>query len=410
VRESVREGRVGRWGEAWRGVPLLAIAFAAVWLSNAPAGVIATYSLALLLVVASIWQRSFRPLILGSVAMVLGFGLAAFYIVPAAFEQRWVQIGQAIGENLRPAQNFLFTGSSDPEFVLFNWKVSSVALGTILVTAIAAVFSARYRRDDPLLWWMLLALTGASVFLMFPASIWLWRYLPKLQFVQFPWRWLIPLDIPFAVFLALAIGRAQKRWIWYGALAAIVITTAAAIVRNAWWDSEDIPALVAAIHSGRGYDGTDEYAPVGCDRYNLPGAPQDGQDSEDAQQPPPSPPIAILDSDLDEIVPADSSHFRIEKWTSENKTIRVETPEQVAIALRLVKYPAWETRLDGVAVESSGLRETAQMVVQVPPGSHRFEVFFRRTPDRLAGAAISALSAVVLLGSGILLRRREASR
>src|SRR4029077_19591983 len=141
------------------------------------------------------------------------------------------------------------------DLVLFNWKVSSVALGTILLTAIAAVFSARYRREYPLLWWTMLALAGASVFLMFPSSIWLWCYLPKLQFVQFPWRWLIALDIPYALFLASAIGRSQKRWIWYGALTVIVLATATAIVRNAWWDSEDIPALVAAIHTGRGYDG-----------------------------------------------------------------------------------------------------------------------------------------------------------
>jgi hypothetical protein len=414
VRDGVHEtpgaGARDGWRETWRGVPLLAISFAAIWLSNAPAAVIATYSLALLLVVGSIWQHSFRPLLFGGAAMALGFGLAAFYIVPAAFEQSWVQIGLAIGENLRPAQNFLFTGSSDPEFVLFNWKVSSVALGTILFTGIAAVFSARYRREYPLLWWMMLALAAASVVLMFPASIWLWRYLPKLQFVQFPWRWLIALDIPYALFLASAIGRSQKHWIWYGALTVIVLTTATAIVGNAWWDSEDIPTLVTVIHSGRGYDGTDEYAPIGCDRYNLPGAPQQAEASEDAQQPPSTPPIAILDSDSDEIVPADSPHLRIEKWASENKSFRVETPEQVALALRLLKYPAWETRIDGVGVQTGGRRETAQMLVQVPPGSHRLEVFFRRTPDRTAGAAISGLSAVVLLGSAILLRRREELR
>ena len=43
-----------------------------------------------------------------------------------------VQIGQAVSDNLQPARNFLFTQASDPEFVLFNWKVSWVALGLIV--------------------------------------------------------------------------------------------------------------------------------------------------------------------------------------------------------------------------------------------------------------------------------------
>jgi hypothetical protein len=254
VRNGSRESWRSGWGNCSESVPLLAIAFAVIWLSNAPAAVIATYSLVLVLAVGSVRQRSIRPLISGGAAMALGFGVAAFYIVPAAYEQRWVQIGQAVGENLRPFENFLFTRSNDPEFVLFNWKVSTAALGTILVAGIAAVFSARYRREYSALWWMLLVLAAASVFLMFPPSIWLWRYLPKLQFVQFPWRWLVPLGIPYAFFVASAIGRSRRRWIWYLALAVVLSAALTTMVRDAWWDSEDIPALAAAIRSGHGYE------------------------------------------------------------------------------------------------------------------------------------------------------------
>ncbi len=79
--------------------------------------------------------------------MGAGFGLAAFYILPAAFERRWVQIGQAVSDNLQPVHNFLFTQRNDPDFVLFNWKVSWVALGLILVTDRGRAFAARRRRE-----------------------------------------------------------------------------------------------------------------------------------------------------------------------------------------------------------------------------------------------------------------------
>ena len=248
--------------QSWTGVPLLALAFAAIWLSNAPAAVIATYSLVLLLIVGCLERKTFRPLIPGAAAMAIGFGLAAFYILPAAYEQRWVQISQVTSGNLHLDQNFLFTHSSDPEFALFNWKVSTIAVGTMLLAGVAAVFGARRRREYPTLWWMMVALAAASTIMMFPVSLWFWRHLPKLQFLQFPWRWLVPLGIPYAFFIASAIAQSRWRWIWYTALALVIAATATAIVRDAWWDSEDIPFLEAAIRTGHGYEGTDEYAPA----------------------------------------------------------------------------------------------------------------------------------------------------
>ena len=68
----IRDG----WGRSWHGIPFLAVTFAGIWLSNAPAAVIATYSLVLLLVVGCALQRNFRPLIVGGTAMAFGFGLA----------------------------------------------------------------------------------------------------------------------------------------------------------------------------------------------------------------------------------------------------------------------------------------------------------------------------------------------
>ena len=381
--------------QGWTGVPLLALAFAAIWLSNAPAAVIATYSVVLLLVVGCLERKDFRPLIPGAAALALGVGLAAFYILPAAYEQRWVQISQVTAGNLHLDQNFLFTHSSDPEFALFNWKVSTIAVATMLLAGVAAVFGARRRREYPALWWMMVALAAASATMMFPVSLWFWHHLPKLQFLQFPWRWLVPLGIPYAFFLASAIAQARWRWIWYSAVALIIAATATAIVRDAWWDSEDIPFLEAAIRSGHGYEGTDEYAPLACDIYDLPGAILNPESPEVFEKAPPTPLLQQVASDSGRVTTFPPAQISIDKWQSEHKGFRLEAYEPLTLALRLLNYPAWEVRVDDAIVNPGSEPGIARMLVQVPSGPHRVAVNLRRTWDRTAGGVISGFSAIM---------------
>jgi hypothetical protein len=389
----------------WRRAPLLAVVFSATWLSNAPAAVISTYSLGLLLIVACLLDRGLRPLIPGGTAMIAGFGLAAVYILPAAWEQRWVQITQALAENLHPAQNFLFTHSNDPDFLLFNWKVSGVALGVMLTTGIAAVF-ARRRRESSEIWWMLVALGAASVVLMFHPSLVLWRYLPRLRFVQFPWRWLEPLDVVFAFFVAAATNLSRKRgrsWLMFGIVVGSIGATGTLIVKDAWWDSEDVPFLETAIRTGRGYEGTDEYAPLGCDRSELP-----GHASETERQPPaPAPPVAKLDPASAEIVPARGIGLRLERSTAEEKDFTEQSTEPLRLALRLVNYPAWEERVDGERARSDSEPTTAELLLPLAAGAHQVEVRFDRTWDRTVGTVISALSVMAVVTWAWLLRERR---
>jgi hypothetical protein len=394
----------------WRRVPLLAAAFAGIWLSNAPAAVIATYSLGLIFFVMCAVQRSFRPLVLGATAMAAGFGLAAFYILPAAWERRWVQIGQAVADNLRPDQNFLFTRASDPDFVRFNWKVSSVAVGVMLVTGVAAVFAAKKRRDFPALFWVLATLGLVSILLMLPLTSFLWRELPELGFVQFPWRWLEMLDLAFAFFIAAAISQIQPRWMarFAGVIVLAAIgATATGMILDGWWDSADVPTIANAIHTGRGYEGTDEYTPMGGDRYELPGDPDDTERLEGVSSVP-ADRIAKFDSDSGAISRPAGVELHIARWSAEHREFAAETATPATLAVKLLNYPAWEVRVDGQEARADLAPDTGQMLVDLPPGSHRVAIQFRRTWDRTAGGVISILSALMLLAwVGASRKRRD---
>jgi 6-pyruvoyl-tetrahydropterin synthase-like protein len=382
--------------DGWRSLPRLAVPFAAIWLSNAPAAVLATYSIALVAFVCFIQQRAARPLVVCGTGMATGFGLAAFYIVPAAWEQRWVQIEQILSDLLRPDHNFLFTHSDNPEFVIFNWKVSAVAMGVILASGILAVFVARRRNDFSEVWAVLLALGGAATLMMFPVSILAWRWLPKLQFVQFPWRWLGPLDFVFAFFAAAAFGNAKRKWLCWTTTFVLLFGLATAIVCDAWWDSEDIPVLTAGIRSGHGYEGTDEYQPLGSSRYDLPGVNGDG---DSVTGPPVSPLAAASASDPGAALTTGAS-LSAESWTAESRIFSSSSTAPILVAVRLLNYPAWQVALDGSAISASSEPETGQLLIPVPAGTHRVVIRLGRTLDRKVGACVSGIFLLAMLVFG----------
>src|SRR5262249_54567532 len=127
-------GRVGE-GRSDAVVPL-ALSLAAIWLTNTPTAVLATYGVALLLLVFWWPARRGRAVWLGAGAVVLALGLAAFYVIPAAREMRWVTIDQVVTPMLQPENNFLFS-QSPLRRGGFNRVVSVAAVAQFVAAAVA---------------------------------------------------------------------------------------------------------------------------------------------------------------------------------------------------------------------------------------------------------------------------------
>ena len=373
-----------------RSIVLLAIAFAAVWLTNAPAGVVASYSLAMLFVWTAAKKKSWRPLLRGTAALALGFGLAGFYLVPAAYEQRWVNISLALASGLQPSQNFLYAVIADAEHNAFNRIASNTAVLIIVLTGIFAALNLPRSRSkaQPLnksLWGTLVALSVTAAFLMLRISNILWEALPQLRFVQFPWRWMSILAIPFAVFISAAI--VQKRARGYSAAAmiavlAVLACTATYMVRRTWWDSEDVPVLLEALQNDEGFEGVDEYDPLGDDHSLLP------EKLERVIVTPGPEADAKLKSPVE---------VTVQGWTAEKKEMCITTREPAVLKLRLLDYPAWRVEVNEAVVVPEQTGETAQITVPLAAGSSHVLVRFIRTPDRTIGGLICATSILIAL-------------
>ncbi len=190
------------------GVPL-----ALLWLTNAPAAVMGTYALALLACVrlAIAWrEKNGSPLRLAvtSVAgFALGLALAGFYLIPAAYERRYVRIAMAIIPTMRLEDNFLFGHTADAahNVVLHGASVLGASLlGVALV--VGAVLAARRDEAGRALRFTLLGIALLIAFLLVPVSMPVWAHLPEMAFLQFPWRLLTILSAVLGLMVALLLG------------------------------------------------------------------------------------------------------------------------------------------------------------------------------------------------------------
>lgn len=411
------------------------LAFGAMWLSNAPAGVMASYSAALLFAWSVLRQKSLWPGIRGFAGLALGFALVAFYLLPAAYEQRWVNIEQALAGGLQPGENFLFTVINDPEHTWFNWIASGVAILLVVLTGTAAVVAGRRlpgltpaggheaeaanhdaaaatRRPEGAMpgvgarlarmaapargtevWGAMVVLGGAGTALMLRFTDIFWRVLPKLRFVQFPWRWMSLLAVCYAFFMAGSFRRGGRAWVLILLAVMCCVGTAAVLVENGWWDTEDLPTLETAIEKQAGYDGTDEYDPAGDDHYDIAAS---------------SPQFQILcDEEQHRKLP--DTRILVRRWNAEDKELTVKSSEDVQIALRLLVYPAWRVEVNGIAVTPQRGEGVAQMILPLRAGTSQIRVYFARTRDRTLGAVISVAGWALLTFLFLGARRREAS-
>jgi hypothetical protein len=373
--------RSARWA-----VACFAIVFAAIWLSNAPAGVIASYSSFAVFGFAALTRRSWQPLLRGVAGLALGFGLAGFYLLPAAYEQRWVNITQALSAGLLPSENFLYTVINDPEHTLFNWIASTIAVLLMLLTGLAALSARREEQDregalDNRAWLTLLLLAGLATLLMLRFTSPLWQVLPKLRFVQFPWRLMSLLCVPFAVFLGSTMGRKRWGWVWAVVTFTLIGGIGLVLVQRGWWDTQDIPALRAAIANGTGFDGTDEYDPAGDDHTNIPAK---------------SPEAMVMDTDS---IPGPNSRptIHVDRWAPEEKQVSVNSRQPFFLGLRLLNYPAWRAEVNGAVLRPRGGDDYNEMIVPVPAGESHIRVRFARTWDRTVGSGLSLGSALLVL-------------
>jgi hypothetical protein len=354
----------------------LALLLGCAWLTNAPAAVMIHYSLALLMVVIAWQRRSPRVLLVGTTAMLLGASLAGFYLLPAIYEQKWVNIAEAISAGSHPLDNFLFIHTADADHDVFNRFISWIVVAEILLTFAAAWAARTWGSRNRELWYTLVTWGGVCGALMLSISSPLWHVLPKLRFIQFPWRLLLCLGVPFTLLIVFGV----RRWATRVAIYLVMLCVLGLVwlrIQPPWWDNAaDLREMQNNMATGVGYEGTDEYTPVGADPSSV---------DKNARR-------VTVDG------PAHAA-IRVSDWSAERKLFTAEMSAPDNLALHLFNYPAWRVEVNGRVVEAGTREGTGQMVVPVEAGMNHVQISFVRTWDRRVGGWISLLAIICVLVS-----------
>ena len=393
----------------------LSLMIAALWLTNAPSAVMGCYLLALLVLIAAIRDRSYALIPRSVGAVALGLGLAAFYIVPAVYEQRWVEIARAIAPGMRVEDSFLFghTGESFHDHVLHT--ASWIAVILLAATVVAALLSWRDKRPNQLRAPLMAALIAICILLL-PFSDILWRHAPELKFLQFSWRWLLVLGLVMATFIGLSLRGSfleatTRKTILIRAISmlalAVVMSSLAAFIFWQPCDDEDNIAAQRSTFRDTGFEGTDEYTAANADNGDIQqDLPQvrllKAEDSDEADS-------SIAENPEWPANTADTvdARLNINHWTSESKEVEVHLSTPAFAVFRLMDYPAWQVQVNGKAVSAGLHRDDGLLTIPLDAGQSVITVRYATTRDVQLGRALSLLALCVVIAVLTETKRRR---
>jgi hypothetical protein len=373
-------------------IPRIAIPIALLWLTNAPAAVMSSYALALLTIIRLIQpsESSKKTIALNTITgTILGLGIAAFYILPAAYERRFVQIKMAIIPFYRIQDNFLFHHTLDipHDQVLHTASIIAVMFITATIIAIAtaqircdkdSVSAPTPSKITPLLT-SLTVLTIAITLLLTPLTTFIWNHAPELVFLQFPWRLIAILAAALALTIALALTPLDLKPTYAAALTLVIaaaLTYPAYTVFHQTCDEEDtVSARLILFHSNQGTDPTDEYTPITADNDSLAHANPTYWLSQDSNAKAPT------------VTQAGPAPIHL--------TLNIPTPEDLILNLR--DYPNWRITLNGALVTTRLQRDDGLLAIPVSAGPSTIDITYTHTLDQTLGNIISIISIALLL-------------
>ncbi len=368
--------------------------------------------------------RKWRSLLLIGAALLLALGLSAFFWLPAFFEKQWVKIHLAY----TPAgMNYHYNFLSLRELLSLPMPVHTAlmnpapprSLGLVqLALALLALagwwrFKSREKRFTVLFFSLVLI---SLMFMVLPQSLPVWDRVPLLEYVQFPFRFLGIASLAAALLAGAAIHLLSSRFTFDVSrftfhvsrftkrppliiLAMLVVQLLIITFSLPWlyprycYDTEGLSiANLAELERGLGVIGATsagEYLPIWVKE-----APSES--SLEAMYRAGATIERLEPSSLPEGAAVKSAEYGL---TSAD--VLIDSPQPFRAVFNAFYFPGWRVYVDGKSAPIVPTQPYGLISFEVPAGESDVQVRFQDTPLRLVAKALSAFSALVVLGLGI---------
>ena len=318
-----------------------------------------------------------------ALGIVLGLGLAAFFIYPAVTQLHLITpTGWTHGNGFDWHKCFAFPTFTAKLYTMhwfgIQWPLALMALAM----AVLGVLQGRGDRATPALVGarrmaiVALAALALGSELAYP----LYATLSPMQKIQFPYRF---------IFLACILGNisfvvalCEGAWARWGrrmrTLAVLLIAAQCAQLALIQWGLHTGgERLLAREQFMRGNFGQPEYVPAVA-------RPQWKDYANDGKLPGECERLGIRCEAI--------------RQRSHDLSVTVTTDRAVSLRLPLFAFPAWRASVDGVTQDYATDKETGLLLVQVPAGTHAVTLRWSRLPAETTGLWISAGALCILLG------------
>lgn len=344
-----------------------------------------------------IWSDLWRS----CVAYLLGFGLAAFYLLPAFLEKNLVQVQNLITRGYFDFHlHFLYLRQLVTPYWGYggsNWGPNDglsfflgfatlFAVGMVLIALPATFFLPKAKRDafftvKTRVAVMLLAATALigsllAVFLTTQKSLVVWEATSLLSFLQFPWRYLSVVSL----FLAIAGGVGVYLWQSKNLRLALLTITLLLATATTWkyFLPEKFLDTSSSFYFSDADRITSQYSEALYDYL------------------PQTMPFPATPSDTFIVSPDDIKFTETLSRVDQHIVSIDSLPNETTMEFAIAAYPGWQVFADGTQISTS-YSENGLLTAQIPQDTQQVSIMLSPTPIRAAANAVSVLSIFVLL-------------